>query len=104
MGVPAQVSIEEITQPDLDARLVADGIASQLERRVMFRRAMKRAVQNSMKAGAQGIKVELSGRLGGAERLLAQSGIVKVVYLCIHYVLTLTTQMYAQKPLTVLSV
>ena len=72
MGVPAQVSIEEITQPDLDARLVADGIASQLERRVMFRRAMKRAVQNSMKAGAQGIKVELSGRLGGAD----QSGIV----------------------------
>jgi small subunit ribosomal protein S3 len=67
MGVPAQVSIEEISQPDLDARLVADGIASQLERRVMFRRAMKRAVQNSMKAGAQGIKVELSGRLGGAE-------------------------------------
>ena len=67
MGVPAQVSIEEITQPDLDARLVSDGIASQLERRVMFRRAMKRAVQNSMKAGAQGIKVELSGRLGGAE-------------------------------------
>ncbi|MFW2177629.1 MULTISPECIES: 30S ribosomal protein S3 [unclassified Moraxella] len=67
MGVPAQVSIEEITQPDLDARLVAEGIASQLERRVMFRRAMKRAVQNSMKAGAQGIKVELSGRLGGAE-------------------------------------
>lgn len=67
MGVPAQVSIEEITQPDLDARLVADGIASQLERRVMFRRAMKRAVQNSMKAGAKGIKVELSGRLGGAE-------------------------------------
>lgn len=67
MGVPAQVNIEEITQPDLDARLVADGIASQLERRVMFRRAMKRAVQNSMKAGAEGIKVELSGRLGGAE-------------------------------------
>ena len=67
MNVPTQVSIEEVTQPDLDARLVADGIASQLERRVMFRRAMKRAVQNSMKAGAQGIKVELSGRLGGAE-------------------------------------
>ena len=67
MGVPAQVNIEEITSPDLDARLVADGIASQLERRVMFRRAMKRAVQNSMRSGAQGIKVELSGRLGGAE-------------------------------------
>lgn len=67
MGVPAQVNIQEITQPDLDARLVATGIASQLERRVMFRRAMKRAVQNSMRAGAGGIKVELSGRLGGAE-------------------------------------
>ena len=67
MGVPAQVNIQEIRQPDLDARLVAEGIASQLERRVMFRRAMKRAVQNSMRAGAGGIKVELSGRLGGAE-------------------------------------
>lgn len=67
MGVPAQVNIKEITQPDLDARLVAVGIANQLERRVMFRRAMKRAVQNSMRSGAQGIKVELSGRLGGAE-------------------------------------
>ena len=67
MGVPAQVNIQEISQPDLDARLVAEGIASQLERRVMFRRAMKRAVQNSMRSGAQGIKVELSGRLGGAE-------------------------------------
>ena len=67
MGVPAQVNIEEITSPDLDARLVADGIASQLERRVMFRRAMKRAVQNSMRSGAKGIKVELSGRLGGGE-------------------------------------
>lgn len=67
MGVPAQVNIQEITQPDLDACLVAVGIANQLERRVMFRRAMKRAVQNSMRSGAQGIKVELSGRLGGAE-------------------------------------
>lgn len=67
MGVPAQVNIQEISQPDLDARLVAEGIANQLERRVMFRRAMKRAVQNSMRSGAQGIKVELSGRLGGAE-------------------------------------
>ena len=67
MGVPAQVSINEIDRPDLDARLVAEGIASQLEKRVMFRRAMKRAVQNSMRAGAKGIKVEVSGRLGGAE-------------------------------------
>jgi len=59
MGVPAQVNIEEITSPDLDARLVADGIASQLARRVMFRRAMKRAVQNSMRSGAQGISYRM---------------------------------------------
>ena len=67
MGVPAQVNIEEITSPDLDARLVADGIGSQLERRVMFRRAMKRAVGNAMRLGALGIKVNVAGRLNGAE-------------------------------------
>ena len=66
-GVPAQVNISEIGKPDLDAKLVADSIASQLERRVMFRRAMKKAIQNAMRAGAKGIKVEVSGRLGGAE-------------------------------------
>ncbi len=54
-------------KPELNAKLVADSIASQLERRVMFRRAMKKAVQNAMKLGAKGIKVEVSGRLGGAE-------------------------------------
>lgn len=67
MKMPVQINIDEIRKPDLDAKLVADSIASQLERRVMFRRAMKRAVQNSMRAGAKGIKVEVSGRLGGAE-------------------------------------
>ena len=67
MGTPVQINIEEIRKPDLDARLVAESIASQLERRVMFRRAMKRAVQNTMKLGAEGIKVSLAGRLGGAE-------------------------------------
>jgi len=67
MKMPVQINIDEIRKPDLDAKLVAEGIASQLERRVMFRRAMKRAVQNSMRAGAKGIKVEVSGRLGGAE-------------------------------------
>jgi len=67
MKMPVQVNIDEIRKPDLDAKLVAEGIASQLERRVMFRRAMKLAVQNSMRAGAKGIKVEVSGRLGGAE-------------------------------------
>ena len=67
MGVPVQVNIEEIRKPDLDAQLVADGVASQLERRVMFRRAMKRAVQNAMRQGAEGIKIQVGGRLGGAE-------------------------------------
>jgi small subunit ribosomal protein S3 len=66
-GVPAQVNIEEVRKPELDGKLVADGIAQQLERRVMFRRAMKRAVQNAMRLGAKGIKIEVSGRLGGAE-------------------------------------
>ena len=66
-GVPAQINISEVRKPELDAQLVADGIASQLERRVMFRRAMKRSVQNAMRIGSKGIKVEVSGRLGGAE-------------------------------------
>ena len=67
MGIPVQINIEEIRKPDLDAQLVADSVAQQLERRVMFRRAMKRAVQNAMRQGAQGIKVMVGGRLGGAE-------------------------------------
>ncbi len=67
MGIPVQINIEEIRKPELDARLVAQNIAGQLERRVMFRRAMKRAVQNAIRAGAQGIRVQVSGRLGGAE-------------------------------------
>lgn len=67
MGVPVQINIEEIRKPDTDAKLVAENIARQLERRVMFRRAMKRAVQNALKAGAKGIKVRVAGRLGGAE-------------------------------------
>ncbi|CAL4043931.1 30S ribosomal protein S3 [Buchnera aphidicola] len=66
-GVPAQINISEVRKPELDAKLVADNITSQLERRIMFRRAMKRAVQNAMRQGAKGIKVEISGRLGGAE-------------------------------------
>ncbi|CUX96823.1 30S ribosomal protein S3 [Candidatus Doolittlea endobia] len=66
-GVPAQINIAEIRKPELDAKLTADSISSQLERRVMFRRAMKSAVQNALRLGAKGIKVEVSGRLGGAE-------------------------------------
>ncbi|MEN8175880.1 MAG: 30S ribosomal protein S3 [Pseudomonadota bacterium] len=67
MGIPVHISIEEIRKPELDAQLVAEGIAQQLERRVMFRRAMKRAVQTSMRLGAQGVKVHIAGRLNGAE-------------------------------------
>jgi small subunit ribosomal protein S3 len=61
------ISVEEIRKPELDAKLVADSIAQQLERRIMFRRAMKRAVQNAMRQGAGGIKIQVSGRLNGAE-------------------------------------
>ena len=67
LGVPVHINIEEVRKPDLDARLVAQNVAQQLERRVMFRRAMKRAVQNSMRQGAEGIRIQVSGRLGGAE-------------------------------------
>jgi small subunit ribosomal protein S3 len=62
-----QLNIQEIKQPELDAALIAQGVADQLAGRVAFRRAMKRAVQNAQKAGAQGIRVQCSGRLGGAE-------------------------------------
>jgi small subunit ribosomal protein S3 len=67
MGVPVHINIEEIRKPELDAKLVAESVAQQLERRVMFRRAMKRAVQNAMRQGALGIKITVAGRLGGAE-------------------------------------
>lgn len=67
LGVPVHLTIEEIKKPELDSTLVAESIAQQLEQRVMFRRAMKRAVTTAMKAGAKGIKIAVSGRLGGAE-------------------------------------
>ncbi|MCH7694724.1 MAG: 30S ribosomal protein S3 [Proteobacteria bacterium] len=67
MGVPAMVSVEEIRKPELDAYLVAESVAQQIERRIMFRRAMKRAVANAMRLGALGIKIHVSGRLNGAE-------------------------------------
>jgi small subunit ribosomal protein S3 len=67
MGVPVHINIEEIRKPDLDAALTAQSVAQQLERRVMFRRAMKRAIQNAMRQGAEGVKIQVSGRLGGAE-------------------------------------
>ena len=67
MNVPVQISVEEIRKPELDAQLVAEGVAQQLEKRIMFRRAMKRAVQNSLRLGAEGIKISVGGRLNGAE-------------------------------------
>jgi small subunit ribosomal protein S3 len=67
MGIPVSINIEEIRKPELDAYLVAESVAQQLERRIMFRRAMKRAVSNSMRIGAQGIKIKVGGRLNGAE-------------------------------------
>jgi small subunit ribosomal protein S3 len=66
-GKEVWIEVEEIKRPDLDAKLVADGIAKQLERRIPFRRVLKKAMQTSMDAGAAGIKVQISGRIGGAE-------------------------------------
>ncbi|MEA1988551.1 MAG: 30S ribosomal protein S3 [Pseudomonadota bacterium] len=66
-GLPVNINIEEIKKPELDAKLVAEGIAQQLEKRIQFRRAMKRAVGNAMRIGAEGIKVTVSGRLNGAD-------------------------------------
>ncbi|CAA3705299.1 30S ribosomal protein S3 [Candidatus Portiera aleyrodidarum] len=67
MGIKTQIEIEEIKKPEIDAKIIAQNIAVQLENRVMFRRAMKRAVQNATRLGAKGVKIKLSGRLGGAE-------------------------------------
>jgi small subunit ribosomal protein S3 len=78
MGVPVNISIEEIRKPDLDAQLVADSVAQQLERRVMFRRAMKRVMQNAMRQGAEGIKVQVHHHLT-SPRLNAS-----VIFVCHH--------------------
>jgi small subunit ribosomal protein S3 len=67
IGVPVHVNIEEIRKPELDAQLIADSIAQQLQKRIMFRRAMKRAITNAMRLGAQGIKIMSAGRLNGIE-------------------------------------
>ncbi|WP_297528519.1 30S ribosomal protein S3 [Thiohalobacter sp.] len=67
MGIPVHINIEEVRKPELDAQLVAESVAQQLERRIMFRRAMKRAVSNTMRLGAQGVRINVAGRLNGAE-------------------------------------
>ena len=73
LGKPVSINIVEIKQPDLDATLVAENIAGQLERRVSYRRAVKQAIGRTMRLGAKGIKVQVSGRLGGAEIARAES-------------------------------
>lgn len=67
LNIPVHISIEEVRKPELDAKLVAEAVAQQLEKRVMFRRAMKRAVTTAIRLGAKGIKICVSGRLGGSE-------------------------------------
>jgi small subunit ribosomal protein S3 len=67
MGVPVNIKIEEVKKPEIDAKLVAENIAQQLTRRIMFRRAMKRAISSAMRQGAKGIRVSVAGRLNGAE-------------------------------------
>jgi small subunit ribosomal protein S3 len=67
LNIPVHISIEEVRKPELDAKLVAEAVAQQLEKRVMFRRAMKRAVTTAIRLGAKGIKICVSGRLGGTE-------------------------------------
>ncbi len=66
-GKAIRVEVEEISQPDMDAQLVAENVAGQLQRRISHSRAMKRAIQNAMRQGAQGIRIEVSGRLGGSD-------------------------------------
>jgi small subunit ribosomal protein S3 len=67
MGIPVRINISEVRKPELDAALVAESVAQQLEKRIMFRRAMKRAVTNALRLGALGIKINVAGRLNGAE-------------------------------------
>ena len=73
VGMPVALNVVEVRQPDLNAQLVAENIAGQLERRVSFRRAMKMAIRNTMRLGAKGIKISCGGRLGGAEIARAES-------------------------------
>ena len=73
MGMAVHINVEEIRKPEIDALLVAQNVAQQLERRVQFRRAMRRVIQNAMRLGAKGIKVRVAGRLGGAEIARSES-------------------------------
>jgi small subunit ribosomal protein S3 len=102
MGVPTHITVAEIRKPELDAKLVAEGVAQQLERRIMFRRAMKRAVGNAMRLGALGIKISVSGRLNG-RTLRARSGIARARCPCTPFAPTWTTDCTKRKQHTVFS-
>lgn len=96
------INIIEIKQPDLDAQLVAENIASQLERRISFRRAMKQCIGRTMKLGAKGIKIQCSGRLGGAEIARSET-LMRVQFPFRQSVQTSTTALLRQRQLTVVS-
>ena len=103
MGVPVHINIEEIRKPDLDARLVAQNVAQQLERRVMFRRAMKRVVQNAMRQGAEGYQGAGWSVVWAALKSRVQSGIAKVACRCTPCVPISTTRLMKRIPLTAYS-
>ena len=92
------VDIKEVKRPDRDAQLVAENIALQLENRISFRRAMKSTMSRTMKAGAQGIKTSVSGRLGGAD--MARNSTVRELFRCRHFVQTSIMASQRQTPLT----
>ena len=94
-----RLNIAEIRKPELDSQLVADSIAQQIEKRVMFRRAMKRAVMSTMRSGALGVKVRVSGRLNGAE-IRARSGTVRAASRCTPSAPTSTTASRRRRPPT----
>jgi len=99
-GKEVQINIFEIKRPELDAILVGDSIARQIENRISYRRAIKMAIQSAMRMNAEGIKVQISGRLNGAE--MARSELIKMdVFLCLHSVQTLITTFQKLIQLTV---
>ena len=100
-GKQVHINIIEIKRPDLDAHLVGEGIARQLEQRVAFRRAQKQAIQRAMRAGAKGIKTQVSGRLNGAEILPVQKDTLKELFHSTHFALISITLGKKQTLLTV---
>ena len=96
-GKEVYVDIQEIRKPEIDAQLVAENVAQQLERRIMFRRAMKRAVQMAMDFGAEGIRIRCAGRLGASE-IARVNNTSKAVCRCTPCVPILITDLLRPKP------